>query len=140
MERTFSMIKPDAVARGQTGAILARIEAAGFGLRALKMVQLSPDEARGFYHVHAGKPFLENLVAFMSSGPVVAMVLEREDAIRELRRVVGATDPAEAAPGTIRRDFGVDKSRNAVHASDGPQTAAEEIAFFGLTLAREAGH
>jgi len=133
------MIKPDAVARGQAGAILARMEAAGFRLRALKMVRLAPDEARGFYHVHAGKPFLEGLVTYMSSGPVVAMVLEREDAIRELRRVVGATDPAEAAPGTIRRDFGVDKSHNAVHASDGPQTAAEEIAFFGLTLAREAG-
>lgn len=139
MERTFTMIKPDAVARGHAGAILARMEAAGFRLRALKMVKLSPDEARGFYHVHAGKPFVEDLVAYMSSGPVVAAVLERENAIGELRRVVGATDPAEAAPGTLRRDFGVDKSHNAVHASDGSQTAAEEIAFFGLTLGRESG-
>ncbi len=139
MERTFTMVKPDAVARGETGRILARMEAAGFQVRAMKMVRLSPAEARGFYRVHAGKPFLEDLVAYMSSGPVVAIVLERENAIQELRRVIGATDPAQAAEGTIRREFGVDKSHNAVHASDGPQTAAEEIAFFGLTLAREAG-
>jgi nucleoside-diphosphate kinase len=139
MERTFTMVKPDAVARGQTGRILARMEAAGFRVRAMKLVQLSPAEARGFYRVHEGKPFLEDLVAYMSSGPVVAMVLEREDAIQELRRVIGATDPAQAAEGTIRREFGVDKSHNAVHASDGPRTAAEEIAYFGLTLARESG-
>jgi len=139
MERTFTMVKPDAVARGETGRILGRMEAAGFRVRAMKMVQLSPPEARAFYRVHAGKPFLEDLVLYMSSGPVVAMVLERENAIQALRRVIGATDPAQAEEGTLRREFGVDKSHNAVHASDGPQTAAEEIAFFGLTLAREAG-
>lgn len=138
MQQTFTMVKPDAVARGEAGRILAMIEADGFRILRLKMVQLSPAEARQFYHVHAGKPFLENLVAFMSSGPVCAAVLEREDAIAALRTLVGATDPAEAAEGTIRKAFGVDKGHNAVHASDAPETAREEIAFFGLTLDRDA--
>jgi len=136
-QRTLFMIKPDAVARGEGGAILAEVQAAGLRIARLKMVRLSPDEARRFYRVHAGKPFLEALVEFMTSGPVWAAVLEREEAIGVLRELVGATDPAAAAEGTIRRRFGRDKRHNAVHASDAPETAAEEIAFFGLTLDRE---
>jgi nucleoside-diphosphate kinase len=101
----------------------------------MRMVHLSPEEARVFYRVHEGKPFLDALVAYMSSGPIVALVLEGENAIPRLREVVGATDPAKAAPGTIRRDFGVDIQSNAVHASDSPESAEEEIRFFGLALA-----
>jgi nucleoside-diphosphate kinase len=139
MERTLLMIKPDAVERGLTGAILGRVAAAGLRLRRLKLVALAPDEARLFYRVHAGKPFVEGLVEYMSSGPVAAVVLEGEGAIGRLRQLVGATDPALAAAGTIRRDFGIDLRQNAVHASDGPQTAAEEIAFFALNLRRDGG-
>jgi len=137
MELTYTMVKPDAVERGETGRILARYEAAGFKIRRMKMVQLSPDEARRFYHVHEGKPFLDSLCEYMSSGPICAVVLERENAIAELRKLVGATDPAEAEPGTIRKEFAIDKAHNAVHASDAPETAAEEIAFFGLGLSRD---
>jgi nucleoside-diphosphate kinase len=139
MEATLLMIKPDAVARGLIGAILGRIETAGLKVRRLKLVALEPAEARRFYRVHEGKPFLDGLVDYMSSGPVAVVVLEGETAIGRLRGLVGATDPAAAAPGTIRRDFGIDVRRNAVHASDGPQTAAEEIAFFALTLRRDGG-
>jgi nucleoside-diphosphate kinase len=139
VERTLMMVKPDAVERGLVGRILSRVEEAGLRLRRLKLVALAPDEARRFYRVHEGKPFLDGLVAYMSSGPVCAAVLEGEDAIRRLREIVGATDPAQAAPGTIRRDFGVDLRRNAVHASDGPATAIEETRFFGLTLRVDAG-
>ena len=135
--QTLLMIKPDAVERNLCGAILARLEAEGFRLRRLKMIHLQPDEARRFYAVHEGKPFLDRLVAYMSSGPLCAVVLEREDAVGHLRQVVGATDPGEAGAGTIRREFGIDKTRNAVHASDAPETAAAEIEFFGLTLDRE---
>ncbi|MCK4303205.1 MAG: nucleoside-diphosphate kinase [Candidatus Eisenbacteria sp.] len=138
LEQTFTMIKPDSVERGETGRILARMETAGLVIKRLKMLHLSPEEARQFYHMHAGKPFFEHLVAYISAGPVCAVVLEKEDAIRELRALVGATDPAEADEGTIRREFGLDNRRNAVHASDAPETAREEIAFFGLTLSREA--
>ncbi|MFH1144474.1 MAG: nucleoside-diphosphate kinase [Candidatus Eisenbacteria bacterium] len=138
-EQTLLMVKPDAVERGLAGRILARIEAEGFALQRLKLVRLSPAAARRFYAVHEGRPFLDALVDYMSSGPVCVVVLEREDAIARLRALVGATDPTEAAPGTIRREFGIDKRHNAVHASDGPQTAAAEIAFFGLTLDREGG-
>ena len=138
MEQTYTMVKPDAVERGETGQILARYEAAGFVVRRMKTVKLSAAEAREFYSVHEGKPFLESLVEYMTSGPVCAMVLEREDAIQELRRLVGNTDPAKADAGTIRKDFGIDLGHNAVHASDAPETAAEEIAFFGLTLDRDA--
>lgn len=138
MEQTLAMVKPDAVERGQMGRILARLEEAGFVIRCLKMVRLDPEEARQFYHVHEGKPFLEDLVEYMCSGPICAVVLEREDAVRRLRALVGATDPAEAAAGTIRKEFGRGKSHNAVHASDAAATAREEIAFFGLTLNREA--
>lgn len=137
VQQTFTMVKPDAVERGESGQILARMEAAGFRILRLKMVHLRPEEARQFYAVHEGKPFLEDLVEYMSGGPICAVVLEREDAIAELRKLVGATDPAEATEGTIRADFGIDKGHNAVHASDAPETAAEEIGFFGLDLKRE---
>ncbi|MCK4412117.1 MAG: nucleoside-diphosphate kinase [Candidatus Eisenbacteria sp.] len=136
-QQTMLMIKPDAVERNLCGKILARLESERFQVRRLKMIHLQPAEAQRFYAVHEGKPFLENLVAYMSSGPICAAVLEREDAVSHLRRVVGATDPGEAETGTIRRDFGIDKTRNAVHASDAPETAAAEIGFFGLTLDRE---
>ena len=138
LEQTFTMVKPDAVERGETGPILAKLEGAGFRLLRLKLVELSAVEAGQFYHVHEGKPFLKELIKYMSSGPICAVVLEREDAIAELRRLVGNTDPAQAAEGTIRKAFGIDKGHNAVHASDAPETAAEEMAFFGLTLKREA--
>ena len=138
VEHTYTMVKPDSVARGETGRILAMMEAGKFRIVRLKMVQLSSEEARQFYHVHAGKPFLDDLVKYMSSGPICAIVLERENAITELRKLVGATDPAEAAEGTIRKEFGIDKGHNAVHASDAPETAQEEIAFFGLSRDRDA--
>jgi nucleoside-diphosphate kinase len=135
MQRTLMMIKPAAVRDGFAGRILARVEAAGLKPVAMRMVRLEPEEARAFYHVHAGKPFLDPLVAYMASGPIVALVLEGMDAIPRLREVVGATDPAKAAEGTIRRDFGVDIQSNAVHASDSPASAEEEIRFFALSLA-----
>lgn len=137
-ERTFSIIKPDAVAAGKAGAILSRIEAAGFRVVALRMLSLSTKEAEGFYHVHAARPFFSSLCAFMSSGPCITMVLEREDAIARLREIMGATDPAKAAPGTIRKDFAESIERNAIHGSDAPETAVFEISYFfpGLDLVR----
>lgn len=129
-ERTLFIIKPDAVGRGLTGRVLERVEADGFKLVGMRMLRLDPDTARRFYHVHEGKPFLDSLVAFMSSGPVVACALERESAVVRLREVVGATDPAMAEPGTIRADFALDKERNSVHASDAPETAEWELKFF----------
>jgi len=129
-QRTLSIVKPDAVARGASGEILRRFEAAGLRIAALKMVRLTEQQARGFYAVHKGRPFYESLVRFMSSGPVVVSVLEGPDAIALNRRLMGATDPAKAEPGTIRRDFAADIERNAVHGSDGPATARVEIAYF----------
>ena len=129
-ERTFSIIKPDAVAAGKAGAILSRIEAAGFRVVALRMLSLSRKEAEGFYHVHAARPFFPSLCAFMSSGPCITMVLERENAIASLREIMGATDPAKAAPGTIRKDFAESIERNAIHGSDAPETAAFEVGYF----------
>ena len=129
-QRTLFIVKPDAVGRGLTGAILERVERDGFRLIGMSMARFSPDTARRFYYVHEGKPFLDSLVDFMSSGPVVVCALEREDAVRRLREVVGATDPAEAAPGTIRKDFALDKEKNSVHASDSPETARWELGFF----------
>ena len=129
-QRTLFIIKPDAVSRGLTGAILGRVEADGFRLLGLSMVRLSPEKARRFYYVHEGKPFLDSLVDFMSSGPVVACALERDDAVRRLREIVGATDPRQAAPGTIRKDFALDKEKNSVHASDAAETARWELGFF----------
>jgi nucleoside-diphosphate kinase len=129
-ERTLAIVKPDGVAKGATGEILKRIEAAGLRIVALKKVQLSEQLARGFYAVHRERPFYKDLVTFMTSGPVVIAVLEGEDAIARWRQLMGATDSKKAAAGTIRREFGDDIERNAVHGSDAPATAKVEIAYF----------
>jgi nucleoside-diphosphate kinase len=130
IEQTLAIIKPDAVSRGLIGKILARIEEQGFRVRALRMVQLSKQTAQAFYRVHAERPFYESLTTYMSSGPVVPMLLERENAIQSLRDLMGATNPQQAAPGTIRRDYGENIERNAIHGSDAAATASVEIAFF----------
>ncbi len=130
IERTLSIIKPDAVAGGKAGAILARLEKAGFKVLALRMVSLSRKQAEGFYAVHRARPFFGSLTAFMSSGPCVPMVLEGDNAIARYREIMGATDPAQAAAGTLRADFALDKEKNAVHGSDSPENAAAEIAYF----------
>jgi nucleoside-diphosphate kinase len=129
-ERTFSIVKPDAVRKGFTGAILAEIERAGFQIAAIKRQSISTDQARGFYAVHVGKPFFEGLCAFMSSGPLVLMVLEKENAIADLRKLMGATNPANAEEGTLRKKFAGSMSENAVHGSDAPETAAFEIGYW----------
>lgn len=129
-ERTLSIIKPDAVAKNAIGAILARFEAAGLRIVAAKMKRLSRAEAEGFYAVHRERPFFPALVEFMTSGPVMIQVLEGEDAIAKNRELMGATDPKKAAPGTIRADFAESIDANAVHGSDGPDTARQEIAYF----------
>ena len=129
-ETTLLIIKPDAVSRNAIGAILKRVEDRGFKIRHLKMTRLTREEATRFYAVHLGRPFFDGLIDFMTSGPVVPLALERENAVSFLREVVGVTDSAEAAGGTIRRDFGTNIQCNAVHASDTPENAAEEIAFF----------
>jgi nucleoside-diphosphate kinase len=129
-ERTFSIIKPDAVKAGNAGAILARLEQAGFRIAAQRLRSLSRAEAEGFYQVHRARPFFASLCAFMSSGPCITMVLEREGAISQLREIMGATDPAQAAAGTIRKDFAGSIEANAIHGSDAPETAAFEIAYF----------
>ena len=128
------MIKPDAVRRNLIGEILGRVERAGLAVRWLRMVELSPAEAREFYKVHEGKPFLDSLVRYMAGGPIVVAVLEGERAIARLAEVVGPTDPAKAPPGTIRKDFGLDIEKNSVHRSDAPETAEAEIRFFNLGL------
>ncbi len=130
LERTFSIVKPDATARNLTGAINATIEAAGLRIVAQRRIRMTEEQAKGFYAVHAGRPFYNDLVAFMTSGPVVVQVLEGEDAIARYRDVMGATDPAEAADGTIRKSFAENIERNSVHGSDAPETAATEIRFF----------
>ncbi|MBF0180303.1 MAG: nucleoside-diphosphate kinase [Magnetococcales bacterium] len=130
IQRTLSMIKPDAVAKNVIGQIQARFEAAGLRIVAARMLHLSPAQAGAFYGVHKGKPFYDDLVAYMSSGPIIAQVLEGENAIAKNREVMGATNPANAAPGTIRADFASSIEANAVHGSDAPETAAVEIAFF----------
>lgn len=127
IERTFSIIKPDAVAKNKIGEILARLESSGLRIVACKMVRMSRELAETIYHVHIGRPFFKDLVEFISSGPVVCSVLEGEDAITRNRAVMGATDPAKAAAGTIRADFAESVSRNAVHGSDGPESARYEI-------------
>ncbi len=126
---TFAMIKPDAVETGKAGAILARIEAAGFRVLAMRMVRFTRAEAEAFYAVHRERPFYGELVDFMVSGPTVALALSASDAVVAWRSAIGATDPAEAAPGTIRRDFAESKGRNAVHGSDSDENAAREVAF-----------
>ncbi len=129
-ERTLSIIKPDALAAGQAGAVLSRIENAGFRIVALRMRRLTKAEAEGFYAVHRERPFFAGLCGFMSSGPCLTMVLEREGAIARLRGIMGATDPAKAAAGTIRKDFASSIERNAIHGSDAPETACFEIGYF----------
>lgn len=130
MERTFAIIKPDAVGRGLAGQILARVEAEGFAIRAMRMVHLSKREAQGFYHVHRERPFFGSLTDFMSSGPCIVLALEAADAIRKWRDLMGATDPAKAAEGSLRRQFGASIERNATHGSDAPETAAFELGYF----------
>jgi len=136
-ERTFSIIKPDAVKAGNAGAILSRLEKAGFRIVALRLRTLTPAEAEGFYHVHRARAFFASLCTFMSSGPCLTMVLERDSAIAQLREIMGATDPAKAAAGTIRKDFASSIEANAIHGSDAPETAAFEISYFfpGIELA-----
>lgn len=129
-ERTLSIVKPSAVRDNHIGGILAKLEAAGLRIIAARMLKLTPEQAGNFYDVHRARPFFQELVDFMTSGPVLVQVLEGEDAIAKNREVMGATDPAKAAAGTIRAEFGKDISENAVHGSDAPETAAVEIAFF----------
>lgn len=130
VERTLSIIKPDAVAANRIGAICSRFEDAGLRIVAARMEHATRDQIENFYAVHRERPFFPDLVAFMSSGPILVQVLEGEDAIAKNREIMGATNPAEAAPGTIRADFANSIDENAVHGSDGPDTAREEIAFF----------
>jgi len=130
LERTLSIIKPDAVRKNVIGQILARFEAAGLGIVAARMMHLSPAEAEGFYAVHRGRPFFNDLVQFMTSGPVLVQVLEGDNAIARNRELMGATDPKKAAKGTIRADLAESIDANAVHGSDGPETAKTEIAYF----------
>jgi nucleoside-diphosphate kinase len=130
VQETLFMIKPDAVKNRKVGPILAEVEKAGFEILDLRLVRLTPDTARRFYAVHEGKPFLNDLVAFMSSGPAVPVRLRREDAVPALRELIGATDPKEAKPGTIRALHAESKQCNAVHASDSPESARTEIQFF----------
>jgi len=129
-ERTFSIIKPDAVANRHIGDILSIIEKEGFRILGLRRTRLTAPEAEGFYAVHRGKPFFTSLVKFMTSGPIVVMALERDDAVRKLREVMGATDPANAADGTIRKLFAENIERNCIHGSDAQDTAATELAYF----------
>ena len=130
IERTLSIIKPDAVSKNLIGQIYARLEEAGLTIVAAKMLQLTPQQAKEFYKVHRERPFYGDLVKFMSSGPIMVQVLQGEEAITTNRQVMGATNPSEAAAGTIRADFAENVERNAVHGSDGPDTARSEIAFF----------
>src|SRR5213594_4622780 len=127
---TLAIIKPDAVKRGLAGKIVAHLEAAGFAVRAARLVKLSTAQAEAFYAMHRERPFYRALVTFMTSGPGLALALERDDAVARLRDVIGATDPAEAKPGTVRQLYAESKERNAIHASDSTDTAAREVAFF----------
>lgn len=133
IERTFSIIKPDAVAANKIGGITAKFEAAGLRILASKMVRLTEAQAKAFYAVHKERPFYNDLVKFMTEGPVVVQVLEGEDAVAKNRAVMGATNPEKAEPGTIRKEFATNIERNAVHGSDAQETAKEEIAFFFST-------
>ncbi len=130
MERTLVMIKPDGVERNLVGKVISIFEENGLKVVALKKVRLSKKQAEAFYIVHKERPFYDSLTTYMSSGPIVAMVLEGENAIKKVREIMGATDPAEAKEGTIRKLFGIDKEKNTVHGSDSPESAAKEIPFF----------
>lgn len=129
-ERTFSIVKPDAVGKGYTGAVLAEIEKAGFRFVAIKKQSISKEQAEGFYYVHQDKPFFNALCDFMSSGPLFLMVLEKDNAIADLRKLMGATNPANADEGTIRKKYAGSIQENAIHGSDGPETAAFEIGYW----------
>jgi nucleoside-diphosphate kinase len=129
-QRTFSIIKPDAVRKGDTAAILAAIEKGGFKIVAIKKIALSLEQAEGFYHVHAARPFFADLTKFMTSGPIYPMVLEKDNAIADLRKLMGATNPANAEEGTIRKQFAASIEENAIHGSDAEDTAAFEIGYF----------
>jgi nucleoside-diphosphate kinase len=130
MERTLAIIKPDAVATRRVGLIIQRIEQSGFQIRAMRLMRLSQRDAEGFYDVHRERPFFKSLTAFMSSGPVVVLALEAPDAIKKWRGLMGATDPAKADTGTLRKDFGTSIETNATHGSDAPETAAFELGYF----------
>lgn len=130
MQKTFSIIKPDAVASGKAGKILALLEENGFRIVGIRMLKLSQSQAEGFYAVHKERPFYGSLVKFMTEGPVIVMALERADAVKKLREVMGATNPANAAEGTVRKLFAESIERNAIHGSDAEETAAQELAFF----------
>lgn len=138
-ELTLAIIKPDAVGKSRLGKIVAHLEEKGFVVREMRMERLTPERAREFYDVHAGRPFFDSLVAFMISGPCVPMVLESRDAVSQLRETIGATDPARAEAGTIRRLYAESVERNAIHASDSPETARREIEFFFPGSASRAG-
>ena len=129
VERTFSIIKPDAVAASQAGEILAMVQQAGFKILAMRMMRLSDAQAQAFYSVHSARPFFGGLVKFMTEGPIVVMALEREDAVKKLRDLMGATNPANAAAGTVRKRFATDIERNCIHGSDALETAEAELAF-----------
>ncbi len=130
IERTFSIIKPDAVARNLSGEILAMIQAHGLTVKAMKMIRMTTEQAEGFYAVHKDKPFFSSLVKYMTSGPVVCSILEGEDAIRRYRELMGATNPANAAEGTIRKKYAESLEANSVHGSDAPESAAYEMGYF----------
>jgi nucleoside-diphosphate kinase len=134
LQKTFSIIKPDAVAGGKAGKILSLLEDNGFRIAALCMTKLSRSQAEGFYAVHRERPFFASLVKFMTEGPVIVMALEREDAVKKLREVMGATNPANAAEGTVRKLYAESIERNAIHGSDAPETAAEELKYFFNTV------
>lgn len=134
VERTLAIIKPDAVAARRAGEVLSIIENAGFRILAMRLVRLSRKQAEGFYAVHRDQPFFQGLVTFMTEGPAIVMALEQEDAIRKWREVMGATNPASAAEGTIRQRFGASIERNAVHGSDAPETADFELGYFFSTM------
>jgi nucleoside-diphosphate kinase len=130
VERTFSIIKPDAVAAGHTGGILALLQESGFKIAGMRMTRLSEPQAQAFYAVHKERPFYGGLVKFMTEGPIVVLALERENAVKQLRETMGATNPANAAEGTVRKRFATDIERNAIHGSDAPETAEAELRFF----------
>jgi nucleoside-diphosphate kinase len=133
LERTFSIVKPDAVSAGQAGEILAMIQKAGFKILGLRMTRLTEMQAGAFYAVHRERPFYAGLVKFMTEGPIIVMALEREDAVKRLREIMGATNPANAAAGTIRQRFAADIERNCIHGSDAAETAEDELRFFFST-------
>jgi nucleoside-diphosphate kinase len=134
MQSTLSIIKPDGVRQKVVGKVLARIEEAGFRIAGLRMIQMSKHQAEGFYAVHKSRPFFDSLTSFMSSGPSVVMVLEKDNAIEDLRKLMGATDPAKAEKGTLRKDFATSVEANVIHGSDSPESAAIEIQYFFTRL------